>query len=85
MKQNLKLGKYQRRDFAEQSEGTSLCILQDNIISYVKLSESYETVWGLFAEVTKSSVELLVVERIADRRSHKRYCRGTQLLCHGSD
>ena len=64
MKQNLKLGKNQCRDFAGQIAGISLCILQYNILSYVKRCESYETIGGLFAEITKNSVELLVAERI---------------------
>ena len=64
MKQNLKLGKNQCRDFAGQIAGISLCILQYNILSYVKRCESYETIGGLFAETTKNSVELSVAERI---------------------
>lgn len=42
----------------------SLCVLQYNILSYVKRNESYETIGGLFAEITKNSVELSVAERI---------------------
>ena len=49
MKQNLKLGKNQCRDFAGQIAGVSLCVLQYNILSYVKRNESYETIGGLFA------------------------------------
>ena len=64
MKQNLKLGKNQYMDFAGQIAGISLCVLQYNILSYVKRNESYETVGGLFAKVTKNSVELSVAERI---------------------
>ena len=64
MKQNLKLGKNQCRDFAGQIAGISLCVLQYNILSYVKRSESYETIGGLFAEITKDSVELSVAEKI---------------------
>ena len=64
MKQNLRLGKNQCRDFAGQIAGVSLCVLQYNILSYVKRNESYETIGGLFAEITKNSVELSVAERI---------------------
>ena len=64
MKQNLKLGKNQCRDFAGLIAGISLCILQYNILSYVKRCESYGTIGGLFAEITKNSVELSVAERI---------------------
>ena len=64
MKQNLKLGKNQCRDFAGQIAGVSLCVLQYNILCYVKRNESYETIGGLFAEITKNSVELSVAEKI---------------------
>ena len=64
MKQNLKLGKNQCRDFAGQIAGISLCVLQYNILSYVKRNDSYETIGGLFAEITKNSVELSVAEKI---------------------
>lgn len=59
MKQNLKLGKNQCRDFAGQIAGVSLCVLQYNILSYVK-----QTIGRLFAEITKNSVELSVAEKI---------------------
>lgn len=64
MKQNLKLGKNQCRDFAGQIAGISLCVLQYNILSYVKRKESYETIGGLFAEISKDSAELSVAEKI---------------------
>lgn len=64
MKQNLKLGKNQRRNFAGQIAGVSLCVLQYNILSYVKRNESYKTIGGLFAEITKDYVELSVAEKI---------------------
>ncbi len=60
----LKLGKNQCRDFAGQIAGISICMLQYNILSYVKRKEDYETMGGLFAEVTKGSVELSVVDKI---------------------
>ena len=41
-----------------------MCLLQYNILSYVKRYESYETIGGLFAEISKNSVELSVAERI---------------------
>ena len=62
--QNLKLGKNQCRNFAGQIASISLCLLQYNILSSVKRNESYETIGGLFAEITKNSVELSVAERI---------------------
>lgn len=60
----MKLGKNQCREFAGQIAGISLCVLQYNILSYVKRCESYETIGGLFTEITKNSVEFSVVERI---------------------
>ena len=59
MKQNLKLGKNQCMDFAGQIVGISLCVLQYNMLSYVKRYESYETIGGLFAEITKNSLNFL--------------------------
>ena len=64
MKQNLKLGKNQCRNFAGQIASISLCVLQYNILSYVKRCKSYETIGGLFAEITKNSAELSVTEKI---------------------
>lgn len=64
LKQNLKLGKNQCRDFAGQIASISLCVLQYNILSYVKRNESYETIGGLFSEITKNTVELSVAEKI---------------------
>ena len=34
------------------------------LLCYVKRNESYETIGGLFAEITKNSVELSVAEKI---------------------
>ena len=39
-------------------------VFQYNILSYVKSNESYETIGGLFVEITRNSVELSVAERI---------------------
>lgn len=63
-KRLLNLGKCQCRDFASQISSVSLCMLQYNILGYVKRYESYETIGGLFREVSKSSVELTVTEKI---------------------
>ena len=41
-----------------------MCVLQYNILSYVKRKESYEPIGGLFAEISKNSVELSVAEKI---------------------
>ena len=60
----LKLGKCQCRDFGSQIASISLCMLQYNLLSYVKRFESYETIGGLFREITAQTVELSVTEKI---------------------
>ncbi len=63
-KRLLNLGKCQCRDFASQIASISLCMLQYNILGYVKRYESYETIGGVFRDVTQASVELTVTEKI---------------------
>ena len=60
----LKLVKCQCRDFGSQIASISLNILQYNLLSYVKRFESYETIGGLFREITAQTVELSVTEKI---------------------
>ncbi len=60
----LNLGKCQCRDFGSQIAAISLNILQYNLLSYVKRFESYETIGGLFREITAKTVELSVTEKI---------------------
>ena len=64
MKGLLNLGKSQCIDFAGQIAALSLCMIQYNILSCVKRFEAYETIGGLFAEVTGETVELSVAQRI---------------------
>ena len=64
MKGRLNLGKCQARNFTEQIASISLCILQYNILGYVKRFNSYETIGGLFAEITSGTKELSIVEKI---------------------
>ena len=64
MKGLLNLGKCQCVDFAGQVAALSLCMIQYNILGTVKRFESYETIGGLFAEITGETVELTVVQRI---------------------
>ena len=47
-----------------QIASISLNILQYNLLSYVKRFESYETIGGLFREITAQTVELSVTEKI---------------------
>lgn len=60
----LNLGKCQCRDFGSQIASVSLNMLQYNLLSYVKRFESYETIGGLFREITARTVELSVTEKI---------------------
>ena len=64
MKGLLNLGKCQCVDFAGQVAALSLCMIQYDILGTVKRFESYETIGGLFAEITGETVELTVVQRI---------------------
>lgn len=63
-KGNLGLGKYQVRNFASQIACTAITAIQYNILATVRRFSSYETIGGLFREVTKNSVELTITERI---------------------
>ena len=60
----LGLGKCQCRDFGSQIASISLNILQYNLLSYVKRFESYETIGGMFREITAQTVELSITEKI---------------------
>jgi hypothetical protein len=64
MKGLLNLGKCQCVDFAGQIAALSLCMIQYNILGTVKRFESYETIGGLFADITGETIELTVVQRI---------------------
>jgi Transposase DDE domain. len=60
----LNLGKCQCRDFGSQIASISLVMLQYNLLSCVKRFESYETIGGLFREITAKTVELSITEKI---------------------
>lgn len=64
MKGMLNLGKCQCVDFAGQVAALSLCMIQYSILGTVKRFESYETIGGLFAELTGETLELTVIQRI---------------------
>ncbi len=64
MKGLLRLGKCEARNFTSQIASVSLTVLQYNILTLVKRFDSYETIGGLFAEVTTGTAELSVVERL---------------------
>ena len=58
------MGKCQCRDFGSQIASISLNMLQYNLLSYAKRFESYETLGGLFREITTQTLELSVTEKI---------------------
>lgn len=64
MKSLLNLGKCQARNFTEQIASISLCTMQYNILGFVKRFDSYETIGGLFADITSGTKELSIVEKI---------------------
>ncbi len=63
-KGNLGLGKYQMRNFASQIACTAITSIQYNILATARRFSSYETIGGLFREVTRNSAELTITERI---------------------
>ena len=63
-KQLLGLGKCQGRNFTELIAHTTIVALQYNILSTVKRFHSYETIGGLFRDVTKDALELTITQRI---------------------
>lgn len=63
-KGNLGLGKYQMRNFASQIACTAITAMQYNILATARRFSSYETIGGLFREVTRNSGELTITERI---------------------
>lgn len=60
----LGLGKAQMRDFASQIAMTAIVALQYNILSLAKRFTDYETIGGLFEDITKDTVKLSVTDRI---------------------
>ena len=63
-KGNLGLGKYQVRNFGSQIACTAITATQYIILGTDRRFSSYETIGGLFCEVTRNSVELTITERI---------------------
>ena len=52
------------RVVGSQIASISLNILQYNLLSYVKRFKSYDTIGGLFREITAQTLELSVTEKI---------------------
>ena len=63
-KGNLGFGKYQMRNFASLIACTAITAMQYNILATARRFSSYETIGGLFLEVTRNSAELTITERI---------------------
>lgn len=60
----LNFGKCQSVHFAAQIASFTLTMMQHNILCTVKRFEAYETIGGLFAEVTNDTLELSVTDKI---------------------
>ncbi|MDD2772028.1 MAG: hypothetical protein PHS38_13830 [Bacteroidales bacterium] len=60
----LGLGKCQSQDFVAQIAGTTITVLQYNILSLAKRFSCYETIGGIFKEVQRKTMELSVTDRI---------------------
>lgn len=60
----LGLGKYQTRNFASLIAEISITALQFNILSTAKRFTDYETLGGLFREISSDTVKLSVTDRI---------------------
>ena len=60
----LNFGKCQSVHFAAQIASFTLTMMQYNILCTVKRFEAYETIGGLFAEVTNDTLELSVTDKI---------------------
>ena len=60
----LNFGKCQSVHFAAQIASFTLTMMQYNILCTVKRFEAYETIGGLFTEVTNDTLELSVTDKI---------------------
>ncbi len=63
-KTNLGFGKCRSTCFASQIAAATLCSLQYNILSAAKRFSDYETIGGLFREVSRETVQLSVAQQI---------------------
>jgi len=63
-KTNLGFGKCQSTGFASQIAAATLCCLQYNILSVAKRFSDYETIGGLFRDISKETIQLSVVQQI---------------------
>lgn len=63
-KTNLGFGKCQSTCFASQIAAATLCCLQYDILSVAKRFSDYETIGGLFREISRETVQLSVAQQI---------------------
>lgn len=63
-KGNLGFGKCQSTTFAAQIAAATICCIQYNILSVAKRFSDYETIGGLFREITRETVQLSVTQQI---------------------
>lgn len=63
-KTNLGFGKCQSTCFASQIAAATLCCLQYDILSVARRFSDYETIGGLFREITRETVQLSVAQQI---------------------
>lgn len=63
-KTHLGFGKCQSTHFASQISAATLCCIQYNILSVAKRFSDYETIGGLFREISKETVQLSVAQQI---------------------
>lgn len=63
-KTNLGFGKCQSTGFASQIAAATLCCLQYDILSVARRFGDYETIGGLFQEISRETVQLSVAQQI---------------------
>ena len=63
-KQHLMLGKCQSTNFATQIAATSICAIQFNLLSMAKRFMDYETIGGLFREISKETLKQSVAQQL---------------------
>lgn len=63
-KTNLGFGKCQSTSFASQIAAAALCCIQYNILSVARRFSDYETIGGLFREISRETVQLSVAQQI---------------------
>lgn len=63
-KTNLGFGKCQSTSFASQIASAALCCIQYNILSVAKRFSDYETIGGLFRDISKETIQLSVAQQI---------------------